>query len=240
MLRVLVVDDEAPARRRLCRMLEAMPEVEVIGEAADGEAAASAAHRLNPDVMVLDISMPRLDGLALAERVTGLPPIIFCTAHAEHALKAFEVNAVDYLMKPVRPDRLAQALAKVSRAVNGPRLPAPKGERVISTSRGLLRFFEVGPITRFWSDQKYTGFLVDGVEELTEESLSSLESRLGLDFIRAGRSELVRVSAVKAMHSAGEGVTLELNDGQRVAVSRRSVATVKEALLHLHRSPPES
>jgi DNA-binding LytR/AlgR family response regulator len=226
-LRVLVVDDEAPARRRLIRLLEAMPEVEVVGEAEDGERAADCAYRLKPDVMLLDITMPALDGLSLAQRVVGLPPIIFCTAYAEHALQAFDVNAVDYLLKPVRPERLAQALAKLPAKVT---LQAPTGQRVLSTSRGALRFFEVAHISRFWADAKYTSFLFEGQEELTEESLSSLERRVGTDFVRTSRSELVRLSSVVTLASDETGVTLVLKDGQQVAVSRRAVTMVKEAL----------
>ena len=111
-MRALVVDDEAPARSRMRRLLADHGGVEVVGEAHDGASALTAIFTHKPDVVLLDIRMPGLDGITLAQTCRDLPPIIFCTGYDEHAVKAFEVNAVDYLLKPVRPERLAAALAR--------------------------------------------------------------------------------------------------------------------------------
>ncbi|MBC7977655.1 MAG: response regulator, partial [Myxococcales bacterium] len=104
MMRVLVVDDEAPARRRLIRMIATIPDVTVAGEAGDADAALTQVAALAPDVVLLDIRLPGMDGLALAARYAHLPPIVFVTAYSEFALRAFELDAVDYLVKPVRPE----------------------------------------------------------------------------------------------------------------------------------------
>jgi DNA-binding LytR/AlgR family response regulator len=239
-VRALVVDDEAPARRRLARQLAELG-VEVCGEAEDGEGALRAARQLVPDVLFLDVRMPGLDGLSLAQRYAGLPPIVFCTAYDEFAVRAFEVNAVDYLLKPVRPERLAAAVEKVrARAEGAGASPGqgaalagltPGNTRVVSAARGEVRFFDAGTVTRFWASEKYTLFLADGQEQLTEESLADLEARLGgLGFVRVHRGELVRASAVKALRSEAGGHEVELADGQVARVSRRSVESLRQAL----------
>ncbi|MCA2976992.1 MAG: response regulator transcription factor [Myxococcaceae bacterium] len=238
-LRVLVVDDEVPALRRLVRLVNECPDARVVGEAQDGEAAVVEAARTQAQVVLLDITMPGVDGLTLAQRAGALPPVIFCTAHDAYALKAFEVNAVDYLLKPVRLERLAAALerarARLGKAGAGQQqalealAPAPAG-RVLSSTRGAVHFFDAAAITRFWASEKYTLFLAGGAEQLTEESLSSLEERLGPAFVRVHRAELVRLSAVVGIKSEDEGPVALLSDGQRVAVSRRSLAGLKQAL----------
>jgi DNA-binding LytR/AlgR family response regulator len=217
-------------------MVSEVPDAVVVGEASDGEAAVIEAARTKADVLLLDINMPGVDGLTLAQRTQLLPPVIFCTAHGDHALKAFEVNAVDYLLKPVRQERLVAALKKArARGVLGQAavfetLAAAGPDKVISVDASGLRFFDVMSITRFWASQKYTLFLAAGAEQLTEEPLNSLEERLGASFLRVHRSELVRLSAVERFLSDEEGHLLELADGQRVRVSRRSVTAVKQAL----------
>jgi len=237
-LRVLVVDDEVPARRRLVRLVAEVPHTVVVGEAGDGEAAVVEAARTQPDVVLLDITMPRVDGLTLAQRSNALPPVIFCTAHDAFALRAFEVNAVDSLLKPVREERLAAALerARQRRATSQAQRDAletvapASATRILSTARGGVRFFEAATVTRFWASEKYTLFLAGGEEQLTEESLSALEARLGAGFVRVHRAELVRLSAVTALLQEEAGAVVELSDGQRARVSRRSVSALRSSL----------
>lgn len=239
LLKALVVDDEAPARRRLARMLEEAG-VEVAGEAEDGEDALRQARALGPDVVFLDIRMPGVDGMTLAQTHLDLPPIVFCTAYDEFAVKAFEVNAVDYLLKPVRPERLASALEKVRAKQHASKEAVAKalhavapanGTRIVSSTRGEVRFFDAKALTRLWASDKYTVFLADGEEQLTEESLSTLEQRLAPHgFLRIHRAELVRLEAVKALSTEDGFHEVLLTDGQRAKVSRRSVAAVKQAL----------
>jgi len=238
-MRALLVDDEAPARRRLGRMLGELG-CEVIAEAGDAEAGLTQARLHAPDVMFLDVRMPGMDGITLAQRHVDLPPVVFCTAHDEHAVQAFEVNAVDYLLKPVRKERLAAALEKVRKAASASQAQVRKAleavapanaTRVVASTRGAVHFFDALTLTRFWSSDKYTVFRADGEEHLIEESLNELEARLAAHgFLRVHRSELVRLSAVRSF-GATDGVhEVTLSDGQRARISRRSVAAIKEAL----------
>lgn len=232
-MRVLIVDDEVHARRRLARLLSVVPGVVIVGEAADGEQALQLALTTAPDVMLLDVQLPGMDGITLARRTLGLPPIIFCSAWDAHAVNAFEVNAVDYLMKPVRAERLMQALerARVRRSPTQPALSPVSPTRVIATTRGQVRFFDARVVTRFWASDKYTLFLGDGEEQVTEEPLSSLQARLPeADFMRVHRAELIRLSAVKVLEHDEEGTLAVLEDGQRARISRRSTPALKEAL----------
>jgi DNA-binding LytR/AlgR family response regulator len=239
-VRVVIVDDEAPARRRLIRMLEAIDGVEVVGEAGDADETVEVVARVRPDALFLDIRLPGVDGLTLARRVLELPPIVFVTAYDEFAVQAFEVNAVDYLLKPVRAERLAAAVTRLGsrtsaaeasrRALEAVR-PATRSTRLVTSERGTVRFFEAKQITRLHAADKYVVFQADGHERLTDESLNALEARLsGLGFLRVHRSELVRLGAVKALRSEPGLHELELVDGQRVRVSRRELGTVRRAL----------
>ncbi len=241
MTRLIVVDDEEPARRRLIRMLAQFQHIEVVGEAENGEDALRLVEASKPDAMLLDIQMPRLDGLSLAQRFTDLPPIVFVTAHAEHAVAAFEVHAVDYLLKPVRAERLKQAIDRISQLATQERVamtaaleavaPSSESTRIITVSQGIYRFFDAHDIHRFWSSDKYTVFLANGEEHLTEESLSSLEARLSkLGFLRVHRAELVRLSSIRALRVSEGDHSAELKDGQLARVSRRSISQVRQAL----------
>jgi DNA-binding LytR/AlgR family response regulator len=239
-MRVLVVDDEPPARRRLVRMLAALPGVDLVGEAEDAESALRVIEAQAPDLVLLDIGLPQMSGLTLAQRYADLPPIVFVTAYDEFAVQAFEVNAVDYLLKPVRPERLAAALERVrSRAVAGRdqvtralnAVVAPDPTRVVTAGRGEVRFFDARDITRFWSSDKYTVFRAQGQEQLTEEPLGLLEERLRpLGFVRVHRAELVHLPSVRALRLGAGAQEVELADGQVARVSRRSVRAIKDAL----------
>jgi two-component system response regulator AlgR len=221
-------------------MLEAIDEVEVVGEAEDAEQTIAVVEREKPDALFLDIGLPGVDGLQLAQRASKLPRIVFVTARDDFAIQAFEVNAVDYLLKPVRAERLEAAVARlVSRA--SPSEPprhapeeartTPRSVRIVTSERGRVRFFEAARITRLRSADKYVVFLDEGQEQVTNESLNALEARLaGLGFLRVHRSELVRLDAVRALHSELGMHELELVDGQRVRVSRRELGAVRRAL----------
>ncbi|WP_437653627.1 LytR/AlgR family response regulator transcription factor [Sorangium sp. So ce1182] len=207
-VRVLVVDDEALARARLVRMLARVEDIEVVGEAATGAHALERARELHPDLLLLDVDMPGLDGFGVAEAV-GAPLVVFTTAHAQYAALAFEADAVDYLLKPVVQERLERALEKVrqrlrARSVMAASSPPPEPspvtaapaapasvERAVEAAAGVstaalltvhdggkVRFFDPLHVTRFRADDKYTAFLLDGEEHLLRESLSTLEERL--------------------------------------------------------------
>jgi DNA-binding LytR/AlgR family response regulator len=235
-MKILVVDDEAPARARLVRLLnglsDVMPGVVVVGEAATGRDALTAVEALAPDLLLLDVEMPELDGLRVAAEC--LPPVIFVTAYDRHAVPAFDVDAVDYLLKPVRRERLLQALERAAR-----RLPSPAATatgdgavpRIVAMDRGTTRIFDARKLTRLWASEKYTVFVGDGEECLTAEPLSTLEERLAPHgFVRVHRGELVRLSAVRGLRQQNGTVEVELEDGQFARVSRRSVSTLKAEL----------
>ncbi|MDX2088136.1 MAG: LytTR family DNA-binding domain-containing protein [Kofleriaceae bacterium] len=230
-MRAIVVDDEPPARRRLLRLLDVEPDVDVVAEAGDSAALLALLPTARADVVFLDIRMPGLDGVTLARRAS-LPFVVFTTAYADHAVDAFEVYAIDYLVKPIRAERLTQALDRVRVAMGAKTsaigAAARSSPKVAAIVLGETRLFDAREITRFWSADKYTVFVLDGEEHETVESLASLEERLGESgFVRTHRSELVNVAAVRAMRRDETGLVLELVDRQEVQVSRRHAAAVR-------------
>jgi DNA-binding LytR/AlgR family response regulator len=243
-MRVLVVDDEPLARRRLLRKLALIAGVEVVGEARDGLEAAEKIQVLAPDVVLLDIRMPGAggDGLSLARQLPGRPAVIFITAHSEHALEAFGAAAIDYLLKPVETERLKQALDKAARVIapSDPqrlaalleRLSRPEEvPRVSARHDDTVQVFDARTITRFHVEDKYTLFTHEGREYLSEDSLNRLEERLAAaGFLRVHRGELVRVAAIRAVRFDGESAAVDLSDGQTARVSRRCVAELKQRL----------
>ena len=244
-MRVLVVDDEPPARRRLVRMLAEIDGVEVAGEAGDGLEALETIDRDRPDVVLLDIRMPGLDGLSLAASGRDLPPIIFTTAYDEHAVEAFEVEAVDYLLKPVKAERLERALARVRQqggAVDGARIEALLSKiarqtaavetpRISARSSGTTRLFEPHEIVRFRASEKYVVFQKDGREYVLDDTLNALEERLAeYGFFRCHRSELVNLRHVRAVRTEGGITRVGLSDGQAADVARRELPELKRRL----------
>jgi DNA-binding LytR/AlgR family response regulator len=245
-MRVLVVDDEAPARRRLIRMMAALADVTVVGEAGHADAALAQVAALLPDVMLLDIRLPGMDGLALAARYAHLPPIVFVTAYNEFALRAFELDAVDYLVKPVRPERLIEALGRARRRLDvrssaevltqlaaQPRPGERPGAstRIVVVDRGALRLFDASEICRFWASDRYTLFQVAGEEHLTQEPLAALAARLEPHgFMRAHRGEIINLARVRAVRAVDGQHIAELDDGQQARISRRVFTAFKAAL----------
>ncbi len=243
-MKVLVVDDEAIARRRLVRMLERLGE-EVVGEASNGEEALAQIESLQPDAVLLDIRMPGLTGLELAQKSPDLPPIVFTTAYDEYAVQAFEADAVDYLLKPIQPQRLEAALAKVSRqrsAVDPTRLSAlleralthvrdEETPRVTARAGKTVRVFDARSICRFHASDRYTLFRHKEAEFVLDESLNTLERRLARHgFVRVHRSELVNLECIEAVHFEEGASEVALADGQRAPVSRRLAPELKRRL----------
>jgi two-component system response regulator AlgR len=234
-VKVLIVDDETPARERLRRLLGQLDDVEVVGEAADGEAALAAQRRLQPDVLLLDIRMPGMDGMACARELARLPQppaVIFTTAYSEHALEAFEAEARDYLVKPVRKERLAQALSRVQRLAPASEAGRPGRRHLTVRKQGNLHLIPVDDIRYFQADQKYvTAYLPDS-EELLEESLKQLEEEFGPRLLRVHRNALVSLDALLGLEKDGEGhhyVTLR-DIGRGPEISRRHLAEVRRII----------
>lgn len=241
-MRVLVVDDEAPARRRLVRMLAELEDITIVGEAADGIEARALIEAHAPELVLLDIQMPELDGLALA-RDPGMPAVVFTTAHAEHAVAAFELAAVDYLLKPIERDRLRRAIER-ARERGASALDARQLDQVVRTARdrsaaprlaardgNRVHLFDVAAITRLSAQDKYVVLLHDGREFLLDDSLAVLEARLAAHgFVRIHRAELVNVAAVVAIVGESGQARVELRDGQSAPVSRRELPALRRRL----------
>jgi two-component system, LytTR family, response regulator AlgR len=237
-LRVLVVDDEPPARERLRSLLAEIAEVEVIGEAVSGREALTHTHDLAPDVVLLDVRMPGMDGLEVARHLNVLeepPAVIFTTAYDQYAVEAFEAQAVGYLLKPVRKEQLAASLARAGRLtrVQLQRLAAAGETRrshIAARRREGVRLIPLEEVQYFLADQKYTTVRHLGGEDLIEDSLRLLESEFGAAFVRIHRNALVGVKHLERIERNAEGqyfVRLRGCDAP-LPVSRRMAAELKE------------
>lgn len=231
-MRALIVDDEAPARAKLRRLLTAEPGVEIIGEATNGREAIAAIKRSQPDIVFLDIQMPGLDGFAVADTIErdGGPYIVFVTANDQHALRAFEVGAVDYLLKPFTPERFARVLERAKDRMTtspvGDGAPAPSHQflrRVLVVDNGRAVFVPVDRIDRVESERNYVTLHVAGDAHRLRATISALEERLDpTQFLRINRSTLVRLDAVHEMHEWSHGdFRVVMRDGTELIWSRR-------------------
>lgn len=236
-LRVLIVDDEPLARARLRALLDAQAAVEVAGEAGDGQAALDACAALHPDLVLLDIAMPGIDGLDTARQLAAFrprPAVVFCTAFDAHALSAFEAQALDYLVKPVRGERLVAALDKVRTFLAGRTRQAGSGARahLCARLRGSLRLIPVEDIHYLQADEKYVVVHHARGEDLIEESLKSLETEFAGRFVRIHRNCLVAREEIVELRRSPEGhVQAVLRSvPQPLEVSRRCLSQLREML----------
>ncbi|KAA9130847.1 response regulator transcription factor [Marinihelvus fidelis] len=232
MLKILVVDDEQPARSRLKRMLADLPGWTVVGESASGDAALEDIRRLEPDAVLLDISMPGLDGMSLARALDQLerpPVVVFCTAWPGQALDAFDSGAVDYLVKPVRAERLARALDKAARFVQR---DAANEAVLTATSGHRTEMIEFGAVACFISEDKYTTVHHDDGEALISESLVELEKLFGDRLLRVHRAALVVRERICGLKREEGGAVRILLDGcdEAPLVSRRCLPTVRRVI----------
>jgi two-component system response regulator AlgR len=241
-LKVLIVDDEALARSRLRTLLSecSEPRVDVVGEAGNAVQAMEQIQRTGCDLVLLDIHMPGVDGMALAKTLRELvapPAVVFVTAYAEHAVQAFELEAVDYLTKPVRRERLQQALQKVQRLRAEAAVDMGLPESLIIQERGRSERVALADVIYLKAELKYITVRTADKEHIFDGALSDLEQRYAHLFVRVHRNALVSRRAVRAVEKhndpvEGEGWTVRL-DGveERLAVSRRQLAAVREALV---------
>jgi two-component system response regulator AlgR len=241
-LQVLVVDDEPLARSRLRTLLGdcTAPRAEATGEAATAMEAMDALRRRPYDVVLLDVRMPGADGLALAQTLRGLPhspPVVFVTAHSEHAVSAFDLEAVDYLTKPVRLERLQVALQKVERALAGrPAASAGGPDVLVIQDRGRTERVPVSEVLYFKAELKYITVRTAARSYILDASLSDLEERHAVQFLRVHRNALVSRRAVRALEKhddpeEGDGWAVRLTGiDELLAVSRRQLSAVRDAL----------
>lgn len=250
-MRVVIVDDEPLARERLRRLMAEFPGYEVIGEAGDGETALDLIEDEEPDLVLLDVRMGGVDGITVARQLAQLdtpPAVIFTTAYAEHALSAFDAQADAYLLKPIRKEKLRDALLKV-RKLSRAQKPAPPAhdpnakparEFILATTReGLVRV-PVDDVLYFLADQKYTTVCHLHGEVLIEESLKTLEEDLAPLFIRIHRKALVATKYIASLERRrGEEEDDDSAHGLRMRhstallpVSRRRLSEVRRFLTH--------
>lgn len=241
-MNILITDDEPLARERLHSLVDELGHT-VVGEAAHGEQALQMCETLNPDTILLDIRMPGMDGIETARHLMVLespPAIIFTTAFDQHALQAFETNAVDYLLKPIRKDRLQEALNKTGK-LNRVQLTQVSEEQqhvrshICTRARNRICLVPVHKIIFFMADQKYISVISSDGEVLIEESLKSLEHEFQQRFIRVHRNALVAKEFILSMgKSAAGGYFLLMKDtDKKLEVSRRHAPSVRKIIKEL-------
>jgi two-component system response regulator AlgR len=238
-LKVLIVDDEPPARARLRSLLAEIADVEVVGEAVSGREALVHTHELAPDVVLLDVRMPGMDGLEAARHLNVLeepPAVIFTTAYDQYAMEAFDAHAVGYLLKPVRKEQLAASLARAGRLTRAQlqKLAAAGAEgrrtHIAARHREGLKLIPIDEVLYFLADQKYTTVRHAHGEELIEDSLRLLESEFAQAFVRIHRNALVGVKHLERIERNADGQYFVRLRGCDVplAVSRRMAGELKE------------
>ena len=241
-MKALIVDDERLARNELRRLLAAHPQIEIVGEAADADAARERIAQLAPDLLFLDVQMPGEDGFTLLESLEPpLPHVIFATAFDEFAVKAFEFNALDYLLKPVDPVRLAAALAKLvseSSSDESGGDGAARTERLRAQDKVFVRqgdqcwFVEVRTIRLLESEGNYTRVHFDGAQPMLFRSLNAMEARLdGRMFFRANRRQVVNLEWIDKIEPwFSGGLLVHIKGGPRVELSRRQAQSFREQM----------
>lgn len=240
-MKILIVDDEGPARSRLTTLVQSVGGHEVIGEADCGRDALELCERGHPEVVLLDIRMPGLDGLETAARLAQRrepPAVVFVTAYGDHALEAFETAAIDYLLKPVRRDRLAQALTRARRLnraqLDALQAPESEGcrEHILCRRRSGVELIPIGRIRYFLADQKYVTVSHADGEDLIEDSLRKLEDEFGDQFVRIHRKALVARDRLIGLERGDSGRTFAVlaDVDDRLEVSRRHLPYVRSLL----------
>jgi two-component system response regulator AlgR len=237
MLNILIIDDEQPARDRLRRLLSELPKCEVVGEAASSNEALERISELSPQVLLLDISMPGMDGMSLARvlRKGGASPaIIFCTAYQDQALNAFEVEAVDYVVKPVRVERLESAIDKARRYL-GRDQGGEEDHYVRSTVGGKVVLTPIHRVICLVSEDKYTTVTHEKGSTVIDESLTDLEQKYPGLFFRVHRNALVSRKHLRGLERTIEGHTNVLLSGTdcKPEVSRRNISALRQLLSEL-------
>ncbi len=243
-MKILIVDDEKPARDRLSRMVGELDAHELVGEAVNGLEALGMAQSLEPDIVLLDIRMPGMDGIEAARHIAKLdepPAVIFVTAFSDHALEAFETHAVDYLLKPVKQERLQTALdatirptrAQTSRS-NGVLSGLEPRQHICARVRGSLVLVPIENIYYFHAEQKYVTVRHTEGEVLIEDALKGLEAEFGDRFHRIHRNALVSLSRLAGMQSEDDGHCVTFRDiDDTLEVSRRHLPGVRKIIRNL-------
>jgi two-component system response regulator AlgR len=245
-VKVLIVDDEKPARDRLRQLIADLGNYEVVAEAANGEQALSMAATHDPDVVLLDIRMPGVDGIETAHHLNAMaspPAVVFTTAYDEYAIDAFEARAIGYVLKPVRRERLEKALEHAAR-ITGQMLKQltsdsnlqRRRQHVCTRIQGELRLIPIESVSYFSADQKYVTVHHGDGQDLIDDSLKSLEDEFTDEFVRIHRGVLVAVDQIDRLQKTDDGKTRvvlrqdSLADGDELIISRRHLTNVRNRL----------
>lgn len=237
-MNILIVDDSRLARKELAGLLQQLAEHRVVGEAANVADAVAQVDALQPELLLLDIHLPDGNGFDVLERASFTPKVIFTTAYEQHALKAFEVNALDYLLKPVTADRLAQALIKASQA-EGSRTPErpevtrrPVGQHLFIRDGERCHFVKFNEIRVLEVDGNYVTVHFRDTRAMIARSLNYVEERLDPQvFFRANRQQIINLNFIAQVDPwIGDGLMTRLQDGRQIEVSRRQARELKQRL----------
>ncbi|GIK22732.1 MAG: response regulator [Ignavibacteriota bacterium] len=237
-MKALVIDDERLARTELIRLLEPFKEIEIIGEAVNAEDAHNKISELNPDVIFLDIQMPGKSGFELLEELDNVPKVIFTTAYDEYALKAFEFNALDYLLKPIEPSRLADSIKKLIEGRRKEKSHALTQEILTADDQVFVRdgdkcwFVKLEKVRLLESEGNYVRLFFDENKPLILRTLNYLDERLDSKaFFRASRKHIINLKWVESIEPwLNGGLLAKLKGGHKIEVSRRQAVKFKEML----------
>ncbi len=234
-MKAIIIDDERLARQELRNLLAQHREVEVIAECSDAAEGKAKIAELKPDLVFCDIQMPGKNGLELAEEISGLIDVVFITAHDEHAIKAFELNAFDYLLKPVQADRLAETIKKLSVKESGRgdnTGPLHESDMVFLKDGDRCWFVRLSDVRLFESEGNYVRVFFDNQRPLILRSLNSLETRLSeKQFFRASRKHIINMSYIGSVEPwFNGGLNVKMKDGREIEISRRQAVKLKDMM----------
>lgn len=236
-MRAIIIDDERLARKELTNLLSDFDKIEIIGEAANADEALELIQKENPDLLFLDIQMPDKTGFELLEMLDNVPEVIFTTAYDEFALKAFEVNALDYLLKPIQPERLKESIDKLPEQEKKSHNKLENKvlsleDQVFVKDGDRCWFVSLSSIRLFESDGNYIKVYFDGNRPMIHKSLNALDEKLDdRSFFRASRKHIINLSWVDTIEPwFNGGLMVKLRGGDKVEVSRRQAAKFKEMM----------
>ena len=238
-MKAIIIDDERLARQELKNLLAPYPEIEIVGEANNAETAIESIKQLKPDVIFLDIQMPGKNGFELLEEISGVPEVVFVTAYDEYAIRAFEVNALDYLLKPVQPSRLAETVKKIlnkdtseKNELKEQTQPLNDNDQVFVKDGEKCWFVKLSEIRLFESEGNYVRIHFDKNRPLILRSLNNLDERLNnRTFFRASRKHIVNLKWVESIENwFNGGLMVKLKGGEQVEISRRQAAKLKDMM----------
>lgn len=238
-MKALVIDDERLARKELISLLSNYPNIEIVGEAINADDAQEKIGTLKPELLFLDIQMPGKNGFELLESLDHVPKVIFTTAYDEYALKAFEVNALDYLLKPIRKERLDECIQKVSAEETSTKTEeATTGYKLSLRDRVFVKdgekcwFVRLSDVRLFESDGNYIKVYFDNFKPMIHKSLNALDKKLDdRSFFRASRKHIINLSWVESIEAwFNGGLLVKMKGGEKVEVSRRQASKFKDMM----------